>query len=136
MSSAITVAIMIILCAQVWVAFGQSTGYSVTPFFPSPDNGAQLSNVMINEGQITASVAAKTEVVISLDYTIVSTQCPRCRNQIQYGIVNSRGLGRPESCFYDDLPGEKGVQGQASLKIKTPAQAGTYYLAFDWAQAS
>ena len=104
-----------------------SFGYSKTPTV----RGVTISNVLVNGGAITSPVAAGSSITVEVDYNIVDTACPRCKDQIQLGFSHAA----PTGCVYNGYPGAAGVSGTRSITLTAPSTPGTYYIGVDRSQA-
>jgi hypothetical protein len=102
-------------------------GFSPTASFAD----VTLSNVLINGGAITPTVAPGSTVNVSVGYSIVDTGCPGCIDQIQVGFAHES----PTTCIYDSVPGTTPDTGTAGFTLTAPTAPGTYYLGFDRSQA-
>jgi hypothetical protein len=91
---------------------------------------AQLSDVLINGGSITAPVEPGSTIDVSLSYFIEDTACPTCIDQIQVGFSHQGPMG----CVFSGVPLPGGSSGSATFTITAPATPGTYFLGFDRSQ--
>jgi len=113
------------------------------PTAPSVQNSAttpnitpiiQLSNASINAGgNVAMGIAAGSTFNLSADYLINDPACPGCPYQILAGIAQSN----PQGCIFDgNLSPIGDANGLGNINLTAPAQPGTYFIRFDYAQES
>jgi hypothetical protein len=91
-----------------------------------------ISNVSVNGGANTATVAPGAALTIALNYHIYDALCPDCIDQIELGFSTQS----PTSCVYSGIPGPTGVSGSTSANFTAPTTTGTFYLGWDRAQST
>jgi hypothetical protein len=107
---------------------GPSIGYTITPYYPARTDGARLSKVKINGGNIVPAVEAGTVFRVDVTYDIVNSEaCPACIAQITVGFSHDD----PKRCIYNDIPGTTVQTGTQSFTLRAPGVPGRFYLAFD-----
>ncbi len=109
---------------------------------PALTQGANIGVVAITATDINATNRSQSRVspgatfTVNFDYTIVaSPSCPGCIDQIQVGVVSRDGSGGPQDCAFSGVAGTAGVTDAGSVTLTAPTAEGTYYIAFDRAQA-
>jgi hypothetical protein len=105
---------------------------------PSDGSGATITNVVLsgsgayqaasNVLEFESGSAATIPVTVNFNYSLLTTGCPGCFNQIAVGLNSDAG---PQVCAYDGQVPNPPATGSASITINVPNTPGRYYIGYD-----
>jgi hypothetical protein len=107
---------------------------------PATGGGATITSVQLSSGGPSAYQAANNvlefesgssatiPVTVNFNYSLLTTGCPGCVNQIAVGLNSDPG---PQTCAYNGGVPSGGTSGSASLVINVPNTPGRYYIGYD-----
>ncbi len=120
------------------IVFESVDAIGTTVLSPATGGGATITNVVLsgsgayqaasNVLEFESGSSATIPVTVNFNYTLFTTGCPGCINQIAVGLNSDPG---PQSCAYDGGVPSGGTSGSASLTINVPNAPGRYYIAYN-----
>ncbi len=120
------------------IAFESVDAIGATVSSPPDGSGATITNVVLSgTGAVVAAnnvlefesgSSATIPVTVKFNYSLLTTGCPACINQIAVGLNSDPG---PQTCAYDGGVPSPPATGSASLTINVPNAPGRYYIGYD-----
>jgi hypothetical protein len=101
------------------------SGATITSVVLSGSGAYQAANNVL---EFESGSSGTIPVTVNFNYSLFTTICPDCINQIAVGLSSDPG---PQVCAYDGGVPTGGASGPASIVINVPNTPGRYYIGYD-----